>query len=201
MKRSLLLLALWAVLAGPAASAEIQGKWGLSAPVVQNNSPETFAVLYAHSNRSVWAFDLAFDFRGQVEESARLRPSTGDALAFSCGPRLRSYRHPDEEFSFYFDRFLRVSYSQSQDVNLNGLVQTFDRRTAELGVGLGCEYFLPRFHAGLALHSDVARVAFVEDGERTNQALAGAGGKRSVAARAGEIAFAIRPSIVLRGYF
>lgn len=201
MKLCMLALGLALFLAAPVSAGEIKGKWGLSAPVLSDKSPETFAVLYAHSNRSVWAFDLAVDFRDQVEGSSSFRPNAGDAFAFACGPRLRSYRHPDDEFSFYLDRFVRVAYSQSPfSPSVNGIVQTFDRRTAELGAGLGCEYFWSRFHAGLALHSDFGRIAYIEDGVRSNLVFAGTN-KRFVVSRAAEASFAVRPSIVLRAYF
>ena len=197
----MLMLGMTVSLAAPVSAGEIKGKWGLSAPVTLNRTPETFAVLYAHSNRSVWAFDLSLAFRDQMTGSSGGRIGGANALSFAVGPRLRSYRHPDEELSFYFDRFLRVFYARSEVPGVGGIVYTLDRRTAEFGLGMGCEYFSSRFHCGLALHSDFGRLAYVEDGKASNLTLDTNSTKRSIIGTAIEASYSVQPSIALRAYF
>ena len=114
----------------------------------------------------------------------------------SSGPRLRSYRHPEAELSFYLDRFLRGAYSSRELTQPSGLSTTSKEWSVGTGIGVGCEYFIPHLHVGLAVHSDVANLRYVEDSTKSNLI-----GAQLATGGAVEFDYAVRPLLVVRAYF
>ena len=179
-------------------AADIQGKWGISAPIFASRSDGGYSLFHAKSNRTVWAFDLSMRFRDRLngdEKISSLGNSAGDGFAIAGGPRYRSYRRPDEDFSFYLDRYLSGAYSNFKYPALVGST-AYKQWSVGAGLGIGCEYFAPRFHFGVAIHADLGRLRYGEDSSKTSVPPF-----QQVLGSAVEADFSISPAIVLRGYF
>ena len=131
-----------------------------------------------------------------MNSQVSVRSPGGDAFSVSGGPRLRSYRRPEADLSFYLDRFLRGAYSSAEVRQFNGSSTTNKEFSVGGGVGIGCEYFVPRLHIGIAAHSDLASVVYVKDSAKTNLL-----GAPSATSSVAEFNLSLQPALVLGAYF
>ena len=158
MRRLFLLLLLLALpLTGHA--ADIDGHWGLSAPLFSSRGDAPYSLLYRFTNAWTGALDVTVNIHENLDDqgdpSRPLLPSD-DAIDARVGPRARRYLRPSEDFSPYLDLFANGGYERIKFQQLGG-EQTFQMWSALLGGGLGCEYFFPRWHCGVVAHGPVHR--------------------------------------------
>ena len=157
-----------ALCSNAAHALNIQGKWGLGAPIFVTRGTTEISLIHGASNGAL-GLDFIYAFHQNRADEFGGNPVTSEfteQTSLTLGPRLRRFMLSDPTFSPYFDIFLHVVQSQLLQT---GGVNTRDTRGwgGEGGIGLGLEYLTP-WHFSLAGHSDVATVTYVKFTDHDN---------------------------------
>lgn len=161
-------LALVCLLPSLAVAMDIDGKWGLSAPLL-NSVPGEYSLIRGHE-RGAWVLDAIVSvFKSSDEEQEpSINPDVQtnfDLTFWEVGPRMRRYGMPDASFSPYYDLFIHGSYSRQgggQVVNSGPNYSNSSTSRAYgviLGGGLGVELFT-KWGLSAALSSRVVALSW-----------------------------------------
>jgi hypothetical protein len=190
--------------AATAWAGDIEGRWGLAADSrILRTDGIRGAVIFGRSARSAWVLDLSAQettrHDGDSWAAAGAQPvgrgRLYQATSFRVGPRFRHYSRPDASWSRYWDLFAAGSHGRG---HFGAEQFSYDsyQSGAELGAGLGVEYFTP-WHFSIAGHADVlsAQLAW----RRTREGRSD--GVRSSTEREQSVDMSVQPVIELRAYF
>src|SRR5262252_5696843 len=113
MKRLLVLLLLALPATGHA--ADIDGHWGLSAPLFTTKSDTPYSLLYRFTDKWTGALDATVKVDENLDDQHSRSPFgvNGDSYFAQVGPRIRRYLRPAEDFSPYLDLFASAGYQHN----------------------------------------------------------------------------------------
>jgi len=109
MRRSFVLLLLLAL---PLTShaADIDGHWGLSAPLFTTKGDTPYSLLYRFTPAWTGALDASVHIDENLDDQNNSRSPlgvSGDFVSVQVGPRARRYLRPEDDFSPYLDVFAK----------------------------------------------------------------------------------------------
>jgi len=208
MKRSFIVVVLLLAACAPrqAVARDIDGKWGLSAPLFET-VPGEFSLIRG-TQGGAWILDADLNFLRQraEEQDPTVNPdfeTRVDRSDWEIGPRWRRYTRGDSDLSPYLDVFLHGVYTRTSSTTLartvpaNSNSSTMRTLGANLGAGVGVELFT-KWGMSAALSTRVLGVTWL----RTRQT---AGGPAltdiDVEGSIVSIDFTFRPRIYIRGYW